>query len=130
MLLWKKLTFSKLRFFRFEKFASRSVFVELQLTQISLNFKSSRCNLKIRGLGAKLSAAFLLFYFSKELWRFKVKKFQKVEYGKLKVRQWWVGARKRKKRAFFVAFTLSGQNFCWHLCFFSMYSVLNKLLEY
>ena len=36
-------------------------FRELQLTQISLNFKISCCNLKIRGLGAKLPVAFQLF---------------------------------------------------------------------
>ena len=33
---------------------SRSVLGELQLTQRSLIFKTSYCNLKIRGLGAKL----------------------------------------------------------------------------
>ena len=54
-------TFSKLRFSGFKKFVTRSVFGELQLTQISLNFKTSCCNLKIRGLGAKLCVAFLLF---------------------------------------------------------------------
>ena len=41
-------------------------FGELQLTQTSLNFKTC-CNLKIRGLGAKLGVAFLLFQFRKEL---------------------------------------------------------------
>ena len=30
-------------------------------TQISLNFKTSCCNLKIKGLGAKLCVIFLLF---------------------------------------------------------------------
>ena len=54
-------TFSKLRFSGFKKFVTRSVFGELQLTQILLNFKTSCCNLKIRGLGAKLCVAFLLF---------------------------------------------------------------------
>ena len=49
-------TFSKLRFSGFKKFVSMSVFGE----QISLNFKTC-CNLKIRGLGAKLCEAFLLF---------------------------------------------------------------------
>ena len=38
-----------------------SVFGELQLKQISLNFKTSCCSLKIRGLGAKPCVAFLLF---------------------------------------------------------------------
>ena len=54
-------TFSKLRFSGFKKFVTRSVFEELQLTQISLNFKTSYCDLKIRGLGPKLCVAFLLF---------------------------------------------------------------------
>ena len=44
---------------RFKKSVTRSAFGELQLTQISLNFKTSCCNLKIRGLGAKLWVAFL-----------------------------------------------------------------------
>ena len=44
-----------------KKSVTRSVFGELQLRQISLNFRTSCCNLKIRGLGAKLSVAFLLF---------------------------------------------------------------------
>ena len=47
-------TFSKLRFSGFEKFVTRSVFRDLQLTQISLHFKTCRCNLKMRDLGAKL----------------------------------------------------------------------------
>ena len=54
-------TFSKPRFSRFMKFVTRSVFGELQLTQILLNFKTSCWNLKIRGLGAKMCVAFLLF---------------------------------------------------------------------
>ena len=48
---------------KFKKFIARSVFGELQLTQISLNFQNSCCNLKIRGLVVKLCAAFLLFLF-------------------------------------------------------------------
>ena len=48
-------TFSKLRFSGLKKFVTRSVFGELRLTQlISLNFKTSCCNLKIKGLGTKL----------------------------------------------------------------------------
>ena len=53
-------TFSKLRLSVFKKFVTRSVCGELQLTHISLNFKTSCCNLKIRDLGAKLCVAFLL----------------------------------------------------------------------
>ena len=40
-------SFPKLRFSKFKKFVSRSVFGELQLTQISLNYKTPCCNLKI-----------------------------------------------------------------------------------
>ena len=53
--------FSKLRFSGFKKFVTRSDFGKFQLTQISLNFKTSWCNLKIRALGAKPYVAFLLF---------------------------------------------------------------------
>ena len=48
-------------FLSFENFFSMPVFGELYLTQISLNYKASCCNLKIRGLGAKLDIVFLLF---------------------------------------------------------------------
>ena len=62
----------KLRFSLFKKFVSRSVFGELQLTKISLNFKSSCCNLKIRGLRAKALMAFLILTLNmNELWRLK-----------------------------------------------------------
>ena len=57
---WKKAC-SKLRFPKFKKFISWSVFRELQLTQISLNFKTSCWNLKNRGLGAKL-CVWLVFF--------------------------------------------------------------------
>ena len=51
---------SKLQFSGFKKFFTRLGFGELQLTPISLNFKTSCCNIKVRGLGAKLCVAFLL----------------------------------------------------------------------
>ena len=54
-------TFSKLRFSGWKKFVTRSDFGELQLTQISLNFETSCCSLKIRDLGAKLCVPFLSF---------------------------------------------------------------------
>ena len=57
-----KLTFSKLRFSESKKFVYRSVFNELHLTQMSLNFKTFCCNLKIRDLGANAFVAFLLFF--------------------------------------------------------------------
>ena len=53
--------FAKLPNSKFKKFVTRSVFGELQITQVSLNFKTSCCNLKNRGLGTKLCVAFLLF---------------------------------------------------------------------
>ena len=51
---WEKLTFSKLRFSKFEKFASSSVSGEFQLTQIPLNFQTSSYNLKIRSIRAEV----------------------------------------------------------------------------
>ena len=60
----KKLTFSKLQFSKFKKFGNSSVFWELQLMQISLNFKTSCYNLKVRGLGSRSCGLF--FYFSFE----------------------------------------------------------------
>ena len=56
----EKMTFPKLRFSKFKKFVSRTVFGESPLIQISLNFKTFCCDLKIRGLGAKLRVAFSL----------------------------------------------------------------------
>ena len=41
---------------------------------------------------------------------------------KLKVELWWVGARERKKSAFFVMFILSEGNFC-NICVFSQFIV-------
>ena len=60
---WEKVKYSKPQLSKFKKFVSRSVFGELQLTHISLNFQISCYNLKIRGLGANLWVAFLLFFF-------------------------------------------------------------------
>ena len=63
--IYLKVTIEKnlrsLQFSKFKKFVSRSVFGEIHLRQISLNLKMSCWNLKIRGLGAKLYVAFLLF---------------------------------------------------------------------
>ena len=61
MLLLRKTDVLKLRFSKFRKFVTRLVFGEVQLTQMSLNFKTSCRNLKIRALGAKLCVAFHLF---------------------------------------------------------------------
>ena len=64
---------SNLQFSKFTRFISRSVFGELQLMQISLNFEIYCCSLKIIGLVAKRRVDFLQFLFWKELWRLKVK---------------------------------------------------------
>ena len=53
--------FSQLQFSGLKNFLTRSVFVELQITKTSLNFKTSCSNLKIRGLGAKLCVGSLSF---------------------------------------------------------------------
>ena len=57
----EKLTVSSFRFSKFKKFVSWPVFREIQLTQISLDFETPCCNLKIIGLGAKVCVGFLLF---------------------------------------------------------------------
>ena len=48
-------------FSKLKKIVTRSVYGELQLTQIPLNFKILVCNLKNKGLGATLCVNFLLF---------------------------------------------------------------------
>ena len=63
-----------LKTFSCKNYISRSVFGELQFTQISFNFKTSCCCLRIKGLGVKLCVTFLLFSIWKEVWRFKAKK--------------------------------------------------------
>ena len=49
----------------FKSFASMSAFGELQLTQISLNLKTSWCKLKIRDLGEKCGWLFYYFNFAR-----------------------------------------------------------------
>ena len=98
-------TFSKLRFSRFKFFFTRSVFGELQLTKISLNFRTSCCNLKIRGLGAYLCGDISTVLERRTLC------FSSCKNRKLKVKLWWIRARERKKRTFFLSFILSKGNF-------------------
>ena len=135
-------------------------FGELQLSQISLNFKTC-CNLKIKRLGAKL---WLFYYFNFErsndilkskspctllnkninLKRNRIENgkahtpFQRDEpcasviFCKLKLKLWWIEARGRKKRAFFVPFIWS-EGYFFKICVLfqcNMYSVLNTLSEY
>ena len=131
---WEKLTFSNIQFSNFKKFVARSVFGEPQLTQIPLNFKTSCCNLKIKGPGAKLCVAFYYFNFERNYdvrvhafcWN-REWKIQDTVLGRqtlcfssyknciLKVKLRWDGARERKKRAFFLPFILSEGNF-FNIC--------------
>ena len=60
----------KLQFFNF-KLVSRSVFGELQLVQISLNFTNLVATLKSEVWAQNCEWFFYYFYFWKELWRFK-----------------------------------------------------------
>ena len=66
----KNLTFSKLWIYKLTKFVSGSVFAELQFTQVLLNFKPSCCNLKIRGLEAKMCMAFYFILILKGIMKF------------------------------------------------------------
>ena len=127
---WEKLTFSKFRFSKFKKFVFRPVFEELQLTQISLNFKTSCYNLKIRGLVAKLLWIFYNFNFERKYdvlkspcillnkninfnkngkshTQFLKDELNSYKNHKIKLKLWWVGARERKKKVLFVPFILS-----------------------
>ena len=60
---WEKLTSSKLRFSKFKRFVFRSIFGELKLMQILLNFKTGE---KTRWPEKKLGEAFiyLCFFFA------------------------------------------------------------------
>ena len=57
-------TFSKLRFSGFKKFVTSSVFGELKLTQITMNFKTSCCNLN--SVVWKQNCAWLFYYLNFE----------------------------------------------------------------
>ena len=56
--------------------------------------------------------------------------FSQYKNCKLKVNWWWLGARKRKKRAFFCTVYVVERNFFKHSSFISMYNILNTLSEY
>ena len=132
-------------FSNFKKFGSRSVFGELQLTQISLKFKTSCCNLKIRGVGAKR-----FHYFNSE-WNYKVLKWKSpcillnknLNFNKkemeLKMENPIHGFREmnceklepmKEKTGCFLYGLFCTKFFFWNLCHISMYSALIKLSEY
>ena len=122
----------------------------------NLNFKTSCCNLKVRGQGAKLCVAnfegnydvlkskVLCILLNKNI-KFRENKakskmenpthsfrerrtlcFSTYKNCKLKVKLRWVGARERKKRGHFLYRLFSPKD----NFFISMYSVLNALSEY
>ena len=120
-----------------KKFAFRTVFGELQLTQISLNFKTSCWNLKFKSLGANLCVAFILFIyvlnkninFNENETESKLKTphtvlerrtlcFSSYKNHKFERKLWWAGALERKTRAFFVPFILCKRIF-FNICVLS-----------
>ena len=66
----EKVTYSKLRFSKFKKFVSRSIFEGFQLTQVSLSFRTSCCSLKIKRLVAKHGYFFSIILILKEIMTF------------------------------------------------------------
>ena len=128
------MTYSKRRFSRFTKFVSRSVFGELRLMQISLNFQSSCCKLKMRGQEQICEWLSYYFYFQRSYDILKSKSpcfllNKNINFNKNKTKpkmenlntQFYrnkpcasacirIGARK-KKSLFFVIFILSEGNF-------------------
>ena len=78
---WEKLSFLKFLLPRLEKFVSRSVLGEVQLTQISINIRNSCCNLNISDVIKKPNETFSIYVlflrhsiFSKIVLRFSCKK--------------------------------------------------------
>ena len=137
--------------FKFKKFVIRSVFGELQLTQISFNFKIifENCvwlfyyfNFESNYDVLKSKKPCILLKKNKNFNKNKMESkmensthsftlcFSSYKNRKLKVKLWWVEARERRKRTFFVPFVFSEENiFYLNLYFISMYSVFNTLSE-
>ena len=144
------MTYSKRRFSRFTKFVSRSVFGELRLMQISLNFQSSCCKLKMRGQEQTCWWLFCYFYFERSYYILKSKSAcfllnKKINFNKSKTKpkmenlntQFYrnkpcasacirIGARKKKEFIFRNIYFVRRK----FLSFISIYSVLNELSEY
>ena len=110
--------FSKLQFSKFNKFVSRSVFEELQLTQMSLNFKTCYRNLKIRGLGAKLCGGFLIFLFLNGIVTFWSQRFDAFCWTKIYTVQTLIKTKRNREMNLGL------------ICLISVYSALNTLSEY
>ena len=126
--IYLKITIKK-KNLKFKKLVSRSAFGELQLTQISLNFKTSCCNL------SKTVCGFFIILILKEImafssqggvhalcwtklktllkmkrnWKWKhphivlerwILSLSSYKHHKFKVKLWWVGACERKKGNF------------------------------
>ena len=120
---WERLTFSKLWFSKSKICVSRLVFGELQLWQISLNFihsernydvlkSSSPCILLNKYINFSL---LILFRFANvyptHCFREKNLALQLIWELQLKGKLWWLGACKRKTKAFIVPFIFSERIF-------------------
>ena len=104
---WAKLTFSKLRFFKFKIFVFSSVFGAFQLTQISLNFYSW-FNLKSTFFLLNIKANFNKKTESETEnpthgFRETILVLHLIQESQNQI-QWWVGARKRKSALFLKSF--------------------------
>ena len=92
----------------FKTFISRSVFGKLQLTHISLNFKASGWNFKIRGLEKKTCEGFVLlcFVFYLVIYNFVSLLYMREKqslnlFARLYRHLWWVSRVCLKKKIFF-----------------------------
>ena len=149
------MTYPKPRFSKLKKFVSRSDFGERQRTQISLNFQTSCCDLKIKGL---MICVWLFYFFNFErnydvlkskrscillkekinfikneteskieniTHSFRAMCFSSYKNGESKVKLWWNRARKRKESTFFVTLILFEWNF-FSIFVFCHFSVLKN----
>ena len=146
---WEKLTFSKLRFSKFEKF--------------SFKIQNFLLQLKNRRSGSKTVCGFSIILFWKGIMTFESQSpcillnknrhfnenkteskmpnphtvlegrtlcFSSCKNLKLKVKQWRVGARERIKEVIICTVYFVQRKFFQHNCFISTHSVLNTLAEY
>ena len=66
----RKIDVPKLQFYKFLKFVPWSVFEELRLTQVSLNFKTLCYDLKTRVFGSKTVCGFSIIFILKGILTF------------------------------------------------------------
>ena len=121
---------------------------ELQLTQISLNFKTSCWNLKFKSLEVNLCVACILFFYvlnkninfneMKQNWNWEMPHtvlerrtlcFSSYKNHKFKRKLWWAGALERKTRAFLFLLFYAKEFFLTFVLYL-IYSMWNTLSEY